>query len=185
MNRNYSYRLYPSRTQKLSLATVLEIHRTVYNDALTERRLAWQMCQKSVNYYAQANQLKAIREFDKEIASLNFDSTQQTLRRLNKAFDAFFRRIKAGENPGYPRYKSRQHFNSFSFVWNNGARLFHNRLRLQGIGDVKVKWHRSIPEDANIKQCVIKRKAGQRWFVIFMLELPDSPQIENRGDAIC
>lgn len=100
MNLSYKYRLFPNREQRQTLDCILEIHRGLYNDALTERRLAWRMNRKSLSYVDQANQLKAIREFDEDAAFVNYTSVQQTLRRLDKAFDAFFRRIKNGEKPG-------------------------------------------------------------------------------------
>jgi putative transposase len=107
MIRNYRYRLYPTKAQIASLERALDIHRQLYNAALQERQDAWRMCKTSINYYDQANQLKAIRQFDEDAAWLNYSSIQQTLRRLDKAFAAFFRRIKAGETPGYPRFVRR------------------------------------------------------------------------------
>ncbi len=83
---SYKYRLFPNREQHQTLEHILEIHRGLYNDALTERRLAWKMNRKSIGYVDQANQLKAIREFDEDAAFVNYSSVQQTLRRLDKAF---------------------------------------------------------------------------------------------------
>jgi len=104
---SYSYRLYPTTEQRHLLGRIVEIHRSLYNDALTERRLAWKTSRKSISYLDQAKQLKAIRAFDADAAWVNFTSIQQTLRRLQKAFDGFFRRSKAGEKPGFPRYKGK------------------------------------------------------------------------------
>jgi len=84
VNLSYKYRLYPNRAQRELLDRMLEIHRSIYNDALTERRLAWERSQISISYYDQANQLKAIREFDEDAAWCNYSSLQQTLRRLDK-----------------------------------------------------------------------------------------------------
>jgi putative transposase len=148
VNRNYAYRLYPNRRQAQLLDRVLEIHRQLYNAALQERRDAWRMCRVSLNYCAQANQLKAIRQFDQDSAWLNYSSIQQTLRRLDKAFAAFFRRIRAGDQPGYPRFKSKRRFNSVQYRWGDGIRLKANRLHIQNVGTLKVKWHRPLPENA-------------------------------------
>jgi len=91
VNLSYKYRLYPNRAQRELLDRMLEIHRSIYNDALTERRLAWERSQISISYYDQANQLKAICEFDEDAAWCNYSSLQQTLRRLHKSFDPDYR----------------------------------------------------------------------------------------------
>jgi len=153
---SFRYRLYPNREQRQTLNRIIEIHRGLYNDALTERRLAWKMNRKSISYVDQANQLKAIREFDEDAAFVNYTSVQQTLRRLNKAFDAFFRRIQAGEKPGYPRYKGRNWFNSVCYVYGDGIGLKDNRLYIQRVGQVRMFQHRPLP-DEKIKQVIIKR----------------------------
>jgi putative transposase len=75
----------------------------MYNDALTERRLAWKMNEVSIRYIDQANQLKEIRQFDDDLAFANYSSLQQTLRRLKISYDGFFRRINTGQKAGYPR----------------------------------------------------------------------------------
>ena len=117
MNRSYQYCLYPNKPQTKSLNQILELHRELYNAALEERRAAWRRCRVSLNYFDQANQLKELRTIRADLAALNYSSCQQTLRRVNKAFDGFFRRIQSGQTPGYPRFQSRARFNSVAFVW--------------------------------------------------------------------
>jgi putative transposase len=97
---------------------------------------------------------------------LNATSVQQMLRRL-----------KAGETPGFPRFKSRSRFKSIEYRYGDGCKLRQNengqrRLYLQKIGEVKIIYHRPIPEDAVIKHAVIKR-TNDKWYVCLMLELPD------------
>jgi putative transposase len=170
---SYSYRLYPKATQRDDLERILAIHRGLYNDALTERHLAWEKQRKGISYADQANQLKAIRQFDEDAAWVNFSSVQQTLRRLDKAFQAFFRRIKAGEKPGYPRYKGRRWFNSVCYVYNDGLRRSGERLYIQRVGEVRMFQHRPLPVDAKIKMVVIKRDGCGNWHALFQVELPD------------
>ncbi len=183
MNLTYQYRLYPNKQQIESLNQILDLHRELYNAALEERRTAWKKRRVSINYYDQANQLKEIRAIREDLALLNFSSCQQTLRQVNKSFDGFFRRIKSGQTPGYPRFKSRQRFNSIAFVFGDGATLSTNRLRLQGVGKVKVKWHRAVPTTATIKQVVVTRK-GDKWYVSFQLEMPEPTPVEHLGDPV-
>lgn len=173
MNRSYKYRLYPTKTQAGLLDRILEIHRTVYNDALTERREAWKRCHISISFYDQANQLKAIRAFDEDAAWCNYSSLQQTLRRLKKSFDGFFHRVKAGKTPGYPHYKGRRWFKSVCYVYGDGLRLKDGRLYIQNIGLVRLFQHRFLPVDAKIKMGVLKRDNLRHWFVIFQVELPN------------
>jgi putative transposase len=183
MNRTYTYRLYPNHIQNDLLNRILDLHRELYNAALEERREAWRRSRVSINYYDQANQLKDIRQHREDFALLNFSSCQQTLRWVNKSFDAFFRRVKLGKTPGYPRFKSRSRFKSVTFVFGDGATLSTQRLRIQGVGKVKVKWHRAIPANAKIKQVVITRQCDG-WYANLQLELPDPVPVEHPGKPV-
>ena len=116
MKLTYKYFLCPTQEQGSRLERIVEIHRQLYNAALEERREARQRCRVSIRYKDQADQLKELRTFDSDAAWLNYTSIQQTLRRLDKAFRAFFRRLKAGEKAGYPKFKSGKHFKSVHYV---------------------------------------------------------------------
>jgi putative transposase len=165
MRKTFLYRLYPTKTQGAALTGQLREACTMYNAALQERRDAWKLAGKSIGYYDQANQLKEIRA--KGFTGLaNFSCCQDVLRRLDKAFQAFFRRIKAGETPGYPRFKPHQRFDSITFpTHGDGCKLLDTgKLRVQGIGSVKVKLHR--PVEGVIKTVTVKREGG-KWYVAF------------------
>ena len=184
MKRSYRYRLKPNRQQVRTSSRILETHRQLYNAALQERREAWRMRQVSVSYLMQANQLQAIRAFDEDIAFLNYSSCQQTLRRLDKAFAAFFRRIREGAKAGYPRFKSRRRFKSVAYVYGDGVRLEDGRLYIQNVGRVRIRLHRPLPQGAQVKQVVIQRTATDEWYATFQIELPD-PQVEpHPGPAV-
>lgn len=188
MNLSYKYRLYPNKEQRQTLDRILEIHRSLYNDALTERRLAWKMNRKSISYYDQTYQLKAIRQFDEDAAFVNHSSAQQTLRKLDKTFDAFFKRAKVGEKPGYPRYKGKGLFKSVCYIYNHiksdGIRLKGDRLYIQRVGDVRMFQHRPLPDDATIKQVVVKRDNLGNWYAIFMIELPDVEPLTTHTKSV-
>lgn len=101
----------------------------------------------------------------------NASSCQITLRRLDLAFTAFFRRVKAGETPGYPRFKGRDRFDSVTFTGvHDGAKFTGHTVYLQHIGDIRVKMHR--PVEGVIKQISVKREADG-WYVVLACELPD------------
>ena len=175
MKLAFKYRLYPNSEQHQALNRILEIHRQVYNDALKERREAWERCRVSIRYTDQANQLKPIRTFDTDVAWCNYSSLQQTLRRLDKAFQAFFRRVKAGkEKPGYPRFKGKSWFRSICYVYRDGTRLKNGRLYIQNVGLVRIFQHRPIPDDAKIKMVVLKRDKVGNWYAVFQIEVLDA-----------
>jgi len=184
MRLSYKYRLYPNKEQRQALDRMLEIHRQLYNAALQERREAWQKCQVSIRYYDQANQLKELRKFDTDAAWLNYSSIQQTLRRLDKAFEAFFRRVKKGDKPGSPRFKGKGWFKSVCYVYGDGARLKEGRLYVQNVGLVRIFQHRPIPDDAEIKMVVLKRDHLGNWYVIFQLQFPGPEPDPVIGPAV-
>jgi putative transposase len=139
----------------------------LYNAALQERRDAYKTCRKSLNYYDQANQLREIRAA-KDSGLTNYSCSQDVLRRVDKAFKAFFRRIKSGNNPGYPRFKPRRRFDSITFPsYGDGIRLNGGMLRVQGIGNIKVKLHR--PLVGEVKTATLKRECG-KWYVCLSIE---------------
>ena len=104
-----------------------------------------------------------------EFVTVNTTSIQQTLRKLDKSFQAFFRRIKQGQKPGYPRFKGQDRFNSVVFILSDGAGIKDERLYIQHVGHIKVKWHRELR--GTIKSITIKQSAGN-WYVTFCCEVP-------------
>src|SRR2546423_13437963 len=128
MRKAYKYRLYPTDGQTTALETQLGEACRLYNAALQERRDAYRLTGTSLNYYDQANQLKAIRA-EGGCALANFSACQDVLRRVDKTFKAFFRRVMNGEQAGYPRFKSRRRFDSYTFPsYGDGCRLTDTRL---------------------------------------------------------
>lgn len=189
MNRTYKYRLYPSRKQQEALDFQLWQMRTVYNDALAERRWMWERSRLGVSYPQQWARFKQARkDFPDTIGPLNATGTQQMLRRLDKAFNAFFRRIKRGETAGYPRFKGRDRFKSLEYKHGDGCKLRTDvagrKLQyIQRVGEVKVKFHRPIPDNAVIKHVVVKQQNG-KWYVTLMLELPDVKVVHPTGRQV-
>lgn len=168
MRFSYKYRLYPTKAQIEFLHGELREACSLYNAALQERIGAYKLCGKSINYYDQANQLKAMRK-DGCLTLANFSCCQDVLRRLDKTFQAFFRRVKRGDKPGFPRFKSSRRYDSITFPsYGDGCCLLPNgKLRIQGAGHIKVKLHR--PVEGTIKTVTVKREATH-WFVSFSVE---------------
>jgi putative transposase len=165
MNRVFRYRLYPTAKQSDTLRLMLEDHCSLYNAALQERRDAYRHPSKTlIKYRDQSVQLKTIRQFDPNQKRWSFASQQQTLRRLDVAFQAFFRRIRSGAEPGYPRFRSKHRFDTVTFVNGDGGAFIPetNRVRIQGVGHVKVKLHR--PVRGIVKQFSVTR-TGRHWYL--------------------
>jgi len=178
MRKTFKYRLFTTRLQSERLGVQLGEACRLYNAALQERRDAWEQ-RVSINYYTQANQLKEIRAAG-DLGLANFSCCQDILRRVNKTYEAFFRRVKRGEKAGYPRFKSRRRFDSITFPsYGDGIKLNDNMLRIQGIGQVEVKLHR--PVGGKIKTVTIKRECGE-WYACFSVECESKPLSANSNE---
>lgn len=171
--KSYKFKLKPSKRIENEFLEWLDVCRELYNSALQERRDAWKLNKISVNYYSQAAQLPEIKLVREDVAGVSAQVLQSTLRRLSKTFDDFFRRVKNGKKAGFPRFKGKSFFDSFTFPQMKGAfNLTGNNLRLSKIGKVKVRLHRQII--GKIKTCTIKREVKD-WFVIFAVEDEKQP----------
>jgi putative transposase len=179
MRKTFKYRLYPSKEQLAALEHQLSEARSLYNAALQERREAWRRRGVSLNYYDQANQLKEIRDAG-NLDLANYSACQDVLRRVDKTFKAFFRRVKAGEKAGYPRFKSRDRFDSYTFpAWGDGCHITDaGRVKVQGVGTVKMKMHRPIAGE--IKTLTLKREVG-RWYACFSVSVDVPAQAQPPG----
>src|SRR5689334_938104 len=103
--KTHKYRLYPTPKQQEQLQWTLDRTRELYNAALQEQREIYKYTGKGTTYNAQANQLPEIKEIREEYKEVHSQVLQDTLRRVDKAMKAFFRRVKSGEVPGFPRYQ--------------------------------------------------------------------------------
>lgn len=175
----FLYRLYPSRSQARLLDTTLETCRFFYNDCLAERKTAYQERGETIGKYEQLRQVKERKATNPWAKNVHSHVLQTVVQDLDKAFDAFFRRVKAGEKPGYPRFKGRNRWHSFGFKeYGNGFRVDGRRLKLSGIGRVAVRWHR--PTEGQIKTLRISKKAG-KWFASFSCVVDDPTPLPVTG----
>jgi putative transposase len=183
VRKAFKYRLYPNRSQTEALDEMLETHRRLYNSSLEERREVYEAEKRTVSYGEQSGKLKEARKSNPHLAATNFSSTQATLRRLDRAFRTFFRRVKAGEGPGYPRFKGRDRFRLVEFPsYGDGCRLRKNRrLYLQHIGHIKVKLHR--PVEGKVKTVSVKRSRG-KWYAVFVCDVGEAPTATGEGKAV-
>ncbi len=190
MIRAYKFLMRPTVGQTIALCEMLRDHCSLYNGALQERRDAYRHVSKtSVKYGQQSAQLKEIRAFDPERhGRWSFSSQQATLRRLDKAFTAFFRRVKSGDTPGYPRFRGVNWFDSVTFPkdgdgcrWDSTPHDPVTRVRLQGVGHVKVHQHR--PVVGKVKTVSVKRE-GAKWFVVLTAEQDQPEPLPRTGSVV-
>ncbi|MCY0936114.1 RNA-guided endonuclease InsQ/TnpB family protein [Streptomyces sp. H34-S4] len=190
MIRAYKFLMRPTVGQSIALGEMLRDHCGLYNGALQERRDAYRHSSKtSIKYGMQSAQLKDIRAFDPERhGRWSFSSQQATLRRLDKAFTAFFRRIKSGDTPGYPRFRGANWFDTVDFPkdgdgcrWDATPHDPVTRVRLQGVGHVKVHQHR--PVVGKVKTVSVKRE-GRKWFVVLTAEQEQPEPLPATGSVV-
>ncbi len=175
VRKTYKYQLEPTPAQEQALATTLYRCRTLYNGALEQRRVWWERGEgKSATYYQQANELPDMKAACPEFATVHSQVLQDVLKRLDKAFDAFFRRVKAGEIPGYPRFQGRGRYQSFTYPqYGNGATLDGGVLVLSKVGRIRIRVHRSL--EGTPKTVTIRREADG-WYACISCEgVPTQP----------
>jgi IS605 OrfB family transposase len=184
--KTYKYRLYPTHKQIERLTFTLDCCRELYNAALQERRDAYNMAvgqhpnyydeemrkqlvkEHALGYNEQAVQLPEIKKVREEYTHIHSQVLQDTLRRVDKAMKAFFRRVRNGEKPGYPRFQGKERYDSFTYPQQGFSLTHDNHLCLSKIGSIKVKLHREIT--GTVKACTIKRE-GEHWYVCFACEV--------------
>ena len=174
--RKITYRLYPSKTQANALGDLLRSHQWLYNGCLEQRIDAWRRRRISLGYQDQCKELTALRRECPEFAAANCSSQQRTLRRLDIAFAAFFRRVKErGERAGFPRFKSFDAFGGIGFKSHGDGWRFtpgvdwkHGKLRLQGIGIVRARGQARTKE-GTVKACELMHRDGV-WHLSLTVE---------------
>jgi len=190
VRRSYKFLLRPTRRQEIALAACLEDHRQLYNAALEHRRTAYRMAGVTIRYGDQSAELKHIRADDPDgQGRWSFSSQQATLRRLDKAFAAFFRRVKAGQKPGFPRFKGRGWFDTVEWPKDGDGCRWDSQpehptatfVRLQGIGHVRVHQHR--PVRGRVKTISVKRE-GRRWYVILSCDDVPAEPLPTTGAVV-
>lgn len=179
--RSYEYRIYPNQQQSEQMSAMLGGFCTLYNAGLEERISAYRIAGIRRTYHDQALTLRDCREGYPDLARWSFSAEQQVLRRLDKAFKAFFRRLKSGEKPGFPRFRNRSRYHAAEFRVGDGLRLKNERIGFVGVdGLIKVKWHRELASTP--KSAILVNRAGT-WAIIFHVEV-DAESIAQRRPSV-
>jgi len=175
----YKFRMYPNKQQEALLGVTLETCRHLYNTALADRKNTYEQEGISRSYEDQAAILTIEKQDNPYLGSMYAHGLQDVLRRLDKSFKAFFRRVKAGENPGYPRFKGKGWYKSFTYPdAGTGYKLEGSKLTLSKIGSVRIFKHREV--EGKIKTCTIKKDHLGHWYATLVSEIDDIPQVEPK-----
>lgn len=173
----YKYRLYPTRAQETALDATLDTLRKIYNSLLNERKFLYETTGNGISQYDQEKRFASWRKEFPELTDVHSHLLQNVALRVNLAFTAFFRRVKAGETPGFPRMKGIGTYDSLTFKeCGNGVSFKRGSLFVSKIGRIKGKFHR--PMEGTPKTATIRRQAG-KWFVCIACEMQPEPLAQS------
>jgi len=173
--RTFRYRLHPTKLQIQALLLQQRYQCELYNAALEERIGAWNWERRSVSFFDQCRTLTSMKECRPEVVVSGITLCRGTLKRLDRAYGAFFRRVKRGETPGFPRFKPASQFDSLHWEDSSGWKLKteHRRLYLMGIGEIKTNYHRPITGEP--KAITVKREGAKWWLNVQCVNVPALP----------
>lgn len=185
----YQFRIYPTRKQTQTLEEWLGLCCEVYNAALDERRSAYRMAGVSLSYAHQCAELPECKQVRPELHEVPAQVLQDVVKRVDRAYDDFFRRVENGEVPGYPRFKSRSRYDSMtfkqygnSFQVQTGNTKKRAALVLAKLGQVKMVMHRAMK--GTPKTAVVKRTPTGKWFVSISSEMEEE-EVQNKRLPVC
>lgn len=182
--KTYKYRLYPTKKQITKLYDTLNACRVLYNCALEQRKIAYKQFRVSLHRLDQQAELLEIKEYFPEYKQIYSQVLQEVIQRIDRSFLNFFRRIRTGDTPGYPRFKGYDRYDSFVYTQSgfslSDTRKGNQRLKLSKIGVVKVKLHRAI--QGKIKTCTIKKELNN-WYVCFTCDTASEIQPKTYKDV--
>lgn len=178
MLKTYKYRIYPTKAQERILNKMLEQCRWLYNKVLETRKNVYEQEGKSLGLYDTQNMIPQWKKEKESLKLVHSLVLQNVNIRVDLAFKAFFRRVKAGEKPGYPRFKGYGRYDSMTYPqYGNGANLVDDKLNLSKLGSVKVKLHRELC--GTPKVVTVRRGSSGKWFVTFACECESEPLPEE------
>lgn len=174
MRKTFKYRIYPTKAQVTFLEVTLKECRWLYNHLLEQRRTTYEADGTSLSLYTQQATIPTLKQERESLKSVHSQVLQNVAVRLDLAMQAFFRRVKAGEKPGYPRFQGRDRYDSLTFPQAPvGCKLEGSTLSVSKIGQIKVLLHR--PLEGTVKTCTIKCDSCGKWWATFSCEL-ESPE---------
>jgi putative transposase len=186
--KTYLFRIYPTRKQIHTLEQWLGLCCQLYNAALDERKSAYRMADVSLSYEQQCAELPGCKQVRPDLHDVPSQVLQDVVKRVDLAFAHFFRRVKLGQNPGYPRFKSCFRYHSMTFKqYQNSFEVLPGNKKHQGtlvlakLGHIKMVLHRSIK--GTPKTAIVQRTPTGKWFVSISVEIAQEETVGKRFSA--
>src|SRR6266699_6884377 len=178
MRKTFQYRIFPSKKQVKKLNETLEECRWLYNHLLECRKTSYEQEGKSLSLYQQQETFPILKQGRPSLRQVHSQVLQNVAVRIDLAFKAFFRRCKAGEEPGSPRFRGMNRYDSFTFPQSGFSITHDERVCLSKMGSIKMVYHRPLKD--KLKTCTIHRSSTGKWYVSFSVEceperLPETP----------
>src|SRR6266702_2496934 len=178
MHKMFQYRIFPTKKQVHKLNETLDECRWLYNHFLEKRKTAYEQEGKSLSCYHQIDTLGLLKQERPTLKQVHSQVLQNVAVRIDLAFKAFFRRVKAGEKPGYPRFRGKDRYDSFTFPQSGFSLTHDDRVVVSKVGAIKLVLHR--PSTGKIKPLTIRKSSTDKWYASFSVEceperLPQNP----------
>ena len=179
----FKYRLSPTKAQIVSLETTLTLCQQLYNGMLEERKGAYSKARKTITAYDQMKALPEVKAALPEYQGVNAQVLQDVAKRLEKAYKGFFRRLKAGQKAGFPRFRGKDRYDSFTYPQpsQNSVAADGKHVYLPKIGNVRIKLHR--PFAGKLKTLAVKRE-GAEWYAVLTCELPSAAPLPATASQV-
>lgn len=172
MIKAFKYRIYPTKYQETRIDLTIELCRQLYNTSLQQRQEAYKNKKKSISMYDQIKELPSLKEEIPEYKEVYAQVLQNVISRLDSTFKGFFRRIKTGQTPGYPRYKGKNRYHSITYPQVTSAfRITGNYINIPNIGRVRYVNHR--PLEGTPKTVTISKKNNKYFMSISCDDIPE------------
>ncbi len=181
VRRTYKYRLLGNKNTYTNAGRWLALCRRLYNMALEQRIAVYKRNKESLSFYEQKRQLPDLKAGFPEYREVDAQVLQDVLERLGKAYQGFFRRVKNGDKPGFPRFKGRDRYKSFTLK-QNSWKLDGKYLTIRNVGRFKLRLSR--PVEGDIKTVTIRREPTGKWYVCFSCDNVPERVLEKSSKSI-
>src|SRR5450759_3782755 len=181
MLKTFKYRIFPTKKQLKNLETTLDECRWLYNHLLEMRKTAYEQEGKGLSCYGQQATYPILKEQRPSLNIVHSQVLQNVAVRIDLAFKAFFRRLKAGEKPGYPRFRSADRYDSFCYPQSGFSIIHDERVVLSKIGTVKMVYHR--PMKGKVKTATVQRSSTGKWYITFSVEC-EPERLQERKEQV-
>lgn len=182
LNKMFQYRIYPTKKHEKQLDAILEECRWLYNHLLEKRRDTYEQTGQGLTCYGQQATYSILKHERSSLDCVHSQVLQNVAVRIDLAFKAFFRRCKAGEKPGYPRFKGKGRYNSITFPQvPSGCSIKDEKLFVSKVGKIKIKLHRKL--QGIPKTCTISKSSTGKWYCCFSCEVKPE-RLEDVADAV-